>query len=348
MELVLIFLGIAALMSVPRFSQADLGPFADDEPEKKPDDDDGLLANDDKTLNDLWGKVAGTAEKTDDEDTDGDSSDTSDVGEDDGADDSSRVDEKPDSQDQADDQRFVELKTLAFRTLPGLTEADMAGFQTADQLEGYLIGVRQQLLRQEEVPAQPPAQQTPVDATELAYKLGLSEDDVDPALLKALNGMNSHYATQATQSQQALQRIVGVMQQQQEQLRVAQAQQDEAYLDSKISTLDDAVKEFFVKEPKMKIDLYETMLDMQSGRSGRNGRSPMTTDQLFKSAMAVVLGPKQEELARQTVNGKLKKRGRQATMRPQGVKETEATVSNDDKSLAVVTRGMRKLGVLSE
>lgn len=243
----------------------------------------------------------------------------------------------------------------------GFSEAIAKGMGTPEALEAALTAVDSQVDRkisefgrddkEEAAPSETPAAEQATDVAAeldgLKYKIDLNEEDYDPEVLKAFNGLNDHYASLFDKMAEGLKGVVNHL----------QDKDQEAYesrFDAKVSGLGESYKDILggdvtsaMIDPKSEQGVNRKALldEITTYTAGREklGLPALSEGEVFNRALRSALGDKVQGLARKELSTKIKKRSGQMTARPTNRegKETNPTKRAEARARQILeSKGM--------
>jgi hypothetical protein len=243
-------------------------------------------------------------------------------------------DEKPDGKADVPDKLTQRAKAL------GLSEDDIAAFDTPEDADIYLSRMEAavgKILGQqgttstdaartdtpsgEEAEAKPG--ERPKPDTNRRFELSLNEDEFDADLVGQLHGLNDYYAERAEQTEQAILEV-------HEQMQEAVTHLYQMTVDNFVSSLGDEWAEVFGKGPTAHLEpgskeyqarakLWKGARDAWRGESATNGKkTPFNPIKHLDRARLLEFGRDLEKFATKKVANKVSKRKGQTVSRPRG------------------------------
>lgn len=206
--------------------------------------------------------------------------------------------------------------------------------------ETVRMELRRTRSREQDGEESPSAAETPApeDANAWLKELGLTEDEFDPAIIKAFETLNTRYTNELRQLQQAND--------------AQQRKQYYSWFDDKIAGLGDEFSEVLGKgrgdelkqdtpEFQNRVKLLEEMEALKAGYEVQN-RS-YTYDQLFQQALRAVHGDKLTAIERGKLKGAMSTRSKQRTARPTKRSSSSVSGTTSQKNAKLVTALSQKL-----
>jgi len=196
--------------------------------------------------------------------------------------------------------------------------------------------------RQKEAPPAAAEEQVQAPPAEDAYKIVLEGDEYDPEVVKALQGMNAHYAGQMAQVRSELKGALTKLEEQ-------QIERQNEQFDARLAGLGDEYTDLLGKEPLSKLNrggeqyanrlkLLETMDVLSTGYEQMGRDVPDST--LFQRALRTQFGDTIATQERKKIAGQLDKQKGQMIARPTKRRVDEALPA-DVRALRALSTEMR-------
>ena len=213
-----------------------------------------------------------------------------------------------------------------------------------------------QIGKQEVGPAEVAGEVKPAPTKELpddAFKIELADEDSDPEIVKAIKGMNAHYAPVLGE----VKKLTAQLAETQEQLMRERVQKQTAWFDSKYADLGDEWTEVLGKQVdrnmnersdqyKNRVRLVEAMNALDIGYKAQGKQ--LSDDVLFNRALRTEFGDSIAAQERKKLAGQVQKSKGSIVARPNKGRAKQTAVSGEQKAIASVNAWRKEHGKTEE